>query len=250
MRIVRNVGHVKRRKRVARWMALLGFVLLAGIFVLVLLFPGQVLVAWAVMLIGFFVFNIGMQQVGKWNRPVRNDQVIDHKLDKLSDAYTAIHYAPIGKKVIEHLIVYPGGVLVLTARELSDDVFVKGRRWRKRGVGLRRLFGISGPQLGNPSLETDQAIAAVEGLLAEKQLAVEVGGAVVFTDPRVDVEADKPEYPVLLAEELPEFVRTLPPDPSIRPADRQRIVDVLSLGEELETNAPKARRRPVRRKAA
>lgn len=250
MRIVRNVGYVKRRRRAARWTALLGFALLSGVFVFTLFFPGQILFAYVILLLGFFVFSTGMQQIGKWNRPVRNDQVIDSKLAKLGDGYALIHYPRVGKRVVEHLLVHPGGVVVMTARELRDDVFVKGKRWRKRGFGLRRLFSISGPQIGNPSLETDQGIAAVEAVLAEEKLPADVSGAVVFTDPRVDVEADAPDYPVLLADELPEYVRTLPADPSLRQAERQRLLEVLSRGEELETNAPKARRRPVKRRAA
>lgn len=249
MRIVRNAGYVKQRKRTARWTAILGFLLLTGTF-WVALNPRYLLLSYVFLILGFIIFNQGMQQLGKWSRPVRNDQILDKQLEKLGEQYTLIHYPKLGKRVVEHLLVYPGGVLVLTAKEFIGDVQVKGRRWTRRGFGLRRIFGISGPQLGNPSVETDISINTVEKYLEEQQFQADVSGAVVFTDPRVDIEAESPDYPVLYFDELAQYVQELPADPSLKPADRQRLVEILSQGEEIETTGSTPRRRPVRRRAA
>ncbi|HEV2108524.1 MAG TPA: nuclease-related domain-containing protein [Thermomicrobiales bacterium] len=249
MRIVRDLSYIKRRKRTARWLALLGFLLLASTF-WIALYDQFLLLAYGLLLVGFVIFNNGMQQIGKWNRPVRNDQIIDRALSRLGDKYTLIHYATLGKQTIEHILVHPQGVLVLVPREIMGAVQVRGNRWRKKGVGLRRLFGMGGPQLGNPSLDVERAVNAVEKTLEAHDLDIPVDGAVVFTDPRADIEAEAPDWPILLPAEIPTFVRELPAGTMLKPTERQRVVELLSNGETLETNAPVSRRRPVKRRAA
>lgn len=245
MRIVRNIGHVKRRKRIARWSAVGGFLILGSTFALAFV-PEFLLVAYALLFGGFVLFNFGMQQVGKWSRSPRNDQLLDARLASLSDKYTLIHYARLGKRVVEHLLVHPGGVLVLTARETPGLIQARGNRWRKRGGGLMRLFAFSGPQLGNPALETTQAIAAVGAYLAEHQLEVDVSGAIVFVSPYAELDVEEPEYPTLKLEELPTFVRSLEPDVSIGADDREALLALLGQGEELETTGAARTRRPVK----
>ena len=251
MRVVRNIGHVKRRKRAAKWTALLGFVVLAAALALGFV-PQLFWLAYLLLFLGFVLFNVGMQQVGKWNRgpKYRNDSLLDQKLAPFSDRYVLIHYPKLGDKVVEHLLVYPGGVMVLTARELAGEVVARGDRWRRGGAIFRRVFSISGPQLGNPSAETRRGIETVERYLNDKQFEVDVDGAVVFVNPRVILDVDEPDLPVLTIEELPDFVRDLPVDETIRQSEQRDLVDVLSVGDELETTARTRTRRPVRKRAA
>lgn len=245
MRIVRNVGYVKRRKRVAKWSALLGLTLLIAVFVLALN-PRYLLFAYAMLFGGFILFNTGMQQVGKWNRNPRNDVALDARLSGLSDKYTLIHYAQLGKRTVEHLLLHPGGVLVITAREVPGRVIVRKGRWRKKGAGLGRLFVMSGPQLGNPVFETTQNITAVEEHLAARQLQVDVSGAVVFVSPLVNLDVEEPAYPALTIEDLPDFIRDLPVDASLRPNERETLVEALAIGELLEVSGQRKNRRPVK----
>lgn len=249
MRIVRDLSYVKGRKRSARWMALIGFLLLASTF-WIALYDQFLLVAYGLLLVGFVIFNNGMQQIGKWNRPVRNDQIIDRALAKLGDKFTLIHFARVGKLVIEHLLVHGSGVVVFLPREIMGAVEVKGGRWRKRGGGLRRIFGMGGPQLGNPSLELERAVQAVEITLAENGFDLPVDGATVFTDPRVDIHAEAPDWPVLLPAELAQFVRDLPAGEVMKPAERQRLVALLANDAGIEAASSVRRRRPVKRRAA
>lgn len=248
MRTVRNVGYVQRRKKYARLAALVGFLLLSGTF-FVALRPGLLLIAYGLLFGGFILFNMGMQQVGKWSRTPRNDQMIDSQLSSLSERYTLIHYAQVGKRVVEHMLVHPGGIVVMTAKELPGEIIGKNGRWRKGGSGLRRIFGFSGPQLGQPSIETQQSIAAVETVLAEAQLEVDVSGAILFVNPRAELDVTEPDFPAIYGEELPQFVRDLPEVESLRATDRQTLVDLLSTGEKLEvTGGTPTRRRPVRKR--
>lgn len=249
MRIVRDLSYVKRRKRTARWMALLGFLLLASTF-WIALYDQFLLLAYGLLLVGFVIFNNGMQQIGKWNRPVRNDQIVDKALAKLGDKYTLIHFTSVGKLMVEHVLVHGSGVVVFLPREIMGAVEVKGSRWRKRGGGLRRIFRMGGPQLGNPSLDLERTVQAVETVLHEHDFDVPVDGAIVFTDPRADIEADAPDWPVLLPAELAQFVRDLPPEDMMKPAERQQLVALLANDAEIEAPTTAPRRRPVKRRAA
>jgi hypothetical protein len=252
MRIVRNVGYVKRKKRTARWTALLGFVTLVGSMIVGFVLPDLFGLAYLLLFVGFVLFNVGMQQVGKWNRGPknRNDALLDQRLAPFNDRYALIHFPSLNDKVVEHLLVHPGGVTVLTAKDLPGEVIVQGKRWRRAGNPLRRVFAFSGPQLGQPGSETQQGIATVEGFLAEHQMEVDVDGAVVFVNPRIVLDVEDAEFPVLTADELPDFVRDLPIDESLRPSDLTELVDLLSVGDELETTARTRSRRPVRKRAA
>src|SRR5918998_3815 len=121
MRVVRNIGYVKRRKRLARWAALGGFAMLGATFWLAL-DPSLILLAYVPLLVGTLVFHFGMQQIAKWNRNPRNDVLLDTRLQQLPDKFELIHYASVGKRTVEHLLLHPGGVLVLTVRELPGRV--------------------------------------------------------------------------------------------------------------------------------
>lgn len=248
MRVVRNIGHVKRRRRLGRLTALLGFLMLGSTFLLVF-FPNLILVAYGLLLVGFVSFNFGMQQLGKWSnthRHPRNDLAIDEKLKEFSDKYVLLHYMRLGKTVVEHLLIYPGGLLVMTARDVPGTIVGRGARWRRKGMGMTRLFGMSGPQLGNPTQETDDAIAAVEQCLKAAQLEYDVYGVLVFTAPNVELDFEDTEYDAVTLSELDTFVRHLEVDPNFKTSDRDRLIEILSHGEELERTERTSTRRPVR----
>jgi hypothetical protein len=252
MQIVRHAQYIKDRKRRGRWLALLGFVLLSG-SLLIAWYPEFLIFAYVAMLAGFVMFNIGMQAIGKWTRNPRNDQILDHRMKGLSDRYTIIHYPKVENKIVEHLLVYPGGVLVMTARELDGKISQVRQSWRKIGGMFRRLFSFSGPQLGNPSFDTENSIKRVEAFLAQNQLEADVLGSVVFLNPKADVEVSEPDFPVLHGEEMEEFVRDLPADQTLSEAERARIVELLSEGEKVEipvVEQASRRPRPVRRVAS
>lgn len=248
MRIVRNVGHVKRRKRLARWTAFLGFLMLGSTFLLIF-FPTQLLVAYGLLLVGFISFNFGLQQMGKWSntpRHPRNDLAIDERLSGFSDKYAVLHYMKVGKSVIEHIVICPGALLVLTARDVPGGVSGRGSRWRRKGLGFTRMFGMSGPQLGNPSMETDQAIAALETVLKDAQLEYDLYGAILFTAPTVVLDVEDTDYPAIMTTELEDFVRDIPQELNFKTTQTDALVQLLAQGEELERTERVSTRRPVK----
>ncbi|HYJ12898.1 MAG TPA: nuclease-related domain-containing protein [Thermomicrobiales bacterium] len=255
MKIIRHDAYIATRKRNAKLVAALGFVLLIGTLFLALK-PGLILISYILMLSGFVLFNIGMQQVGRWTRNPRNDQAIDHHLKNLPDRYSVIHYAPVNTKRVDHVVIHPGGALVITSKEVDGTIVEVGSKWRRQGNGIRRFLSFSGPQLGNPSIETDESIRRLESLLAEKSMEVDVEGAVVFLNPMAELEISDPDYPVLHGDELQMFVSRLPVDEALTSVERESLVAILSAGA-TPVSASAAgpamsgtgRRRPVKRSA-
>lgn len=251
MRVVRDVGYIKRKKRLATLSALAGVALLGSAFWLATAGnPNAVLIAYAPLLAGTLVFHFGMQQVAKWNRSPRNDEALDAVLKGLGDRYGLVHYATLGKHVVEHALVHPGGILTLTVRDTPGTVEFRNGRWRKTGGGFSRLFGLGGPQLGNPTAEAAADVAAVEAETEAANQAVDVDAAIVFLSPNVQLEVEEPDFPVTNADGLLELIRTLPVDPSLTANDRKALVDLLATGEHVEQQQPTTRRRPVKRRAA
>lgn len=246
-RVVRNIGYVTRRKRLARWSSLVGFAFLGSTFWLAL-DPSRILIAYALMLGGYLLFSYGLRELAKWN--ARNDLRLDILLKGLGERFTIVHYAQVEKRVVEHLLIHPGGVLVLTARELAGSIGHRNGRWRKRAAGLKRLLNFGGPQLGDPTRETRVDVAAIEAYLAEAGVDAEVDGAIVFVNPQVVLDVEEPDYPVMNAEGLPSFVRGLEQESAFSPADQRSLVALFAGGVEVEQPAPTPRRRPVKRRAA
>ena len=216
---------------------------------LLIFYPTQIIVAYGLLLIGFVSFNFGMQQLGKWSntpRHPRNDLAIDDRLQTLSDKYAILHYMRFGKKVVEHLLVYPGGLVVLTARDVPGTIVANGNKWRKKGSGALRLFGMSGPQLGNPSFENDEAVALVAQKLKDAQLEYDVSGAIVFTAPNADLDTDEAEHDAVLVSDLADYIRRIEVDPAFKNSERDALVELLTDGEELERTERTSTRRPVR----
>lgn len=222
--------------------------MLASTFFMVF-FPKQIVFAYGLLLIGFVSFNFGMQQLGKWSntpRHPRNDLAIDERLNALSDKYVLLHYIRLGKLVVEHVLIYPGGLLVMTARDVPGAVIGRKNRWRRSGLGVMRMFGMSGPQLGNPVYETEQSIAAIESTLRDAQLEYDVYGVLLFTAPTVQLDVEDTDFDAITLTELESFVRYLEVDPAFKTTERDRLVEILGQGEEIERTERTTTKRPVR----
>lgn len=253
MKVYRDLEHVKKRKRIATLSSLAGVALLGSAFLLVFT-GGQseflVLFAYVPLLAGTIIFHLGMQQVGKWNRAQRNDVILDALLKDLGERYSLIHYPKIGERTVEHALVYPGGVLTITARELPGGVAYRDGRWRKVGQGLSRFFGMGGAFLGNPTTDAAADVKAVRDRLVDDQLETDVDGVVAFINPRVTIDVAEPDFPVTNGEGLKPYIASLPAESALQPAERQRLVQILTADGSFEAPQAAPTRRPVKRRAA
>ncbi len=237
MLVARNLQQVQANKRLSRIKVIAGILLFLVGAPISFLNVAFLLVAYTLVIIGFVLFNSGLQGVAKWGRKVRNDQLVDQELRRLSDRYTLIHYPRIGGRTIDHVLVHETGLIVMTTKEVIGRVEVRGTRYRKPGASiLGRFIGMGGPQLGQPPVENGlDRKALLEALAAEAAergwpTDVPVDGLVVFIAPRlvlsVDDEADPPA--VKLTELLGWVQSHTRGMPIVLPSDaRQEIADFL-----------------------
>src|SRR6185312_987170 len=149
MRLVRNNGYIRSRKRRSRLLALVGFILLISSVAMTFYIPRLFIPGYAILILGFITFNMGMQQMTKWSRHPRPDEVLVDALRRLNDRFTLVNFPGVGRGRPEHVLVYPGGLIVINTREVSGKVKVNGNSWsRPGGNKIWMLIGMSGPQLG------------------------------------------------------------------------------------------------------
>lgn len=253
MRIYRNVGYIDEQRRRAKLMAVGGFALLVATFPVAFFMSGRqnnfIFVTYILLVAGFILFNRGMQQIGRWGnnaRHVREDFALDHHLKGLSDRFTLIHFGRPDKKVIDHTLVHPGGVLVITTKDFPGQVTVNNDVWRKGGSMLGRMFAFSGPQVGNPTKETGQSLDNVEAALRGADLEADIEAVIVFTSETAEIEVNGSSDPVLPVDELEYYVRDLDPDVELKNEEREAIVTLLSQGERVEEPVKTTTRRPVK----
>jgi len=251
MKVYRDLEYVRKRKRLAALASIGGIALLGSAFWLASA-AGQsgVFIAYVPLLAGTVLFHLGMQQVGKWNRSQRNDVVLDSLLKELGDRYALIHYAKVGKRTVEHSLVYPGGLLAITARELPGQVAYHNGRWRKVGQGLTKFFGMGGAFLGNPTGDAAADVQALSQKLSAETLEADVDAVVAFVNPEVKLDVEDPEFPVTNGDGLRPYIAALPSDSSLQGAERQRLIDILTRDGNFEIPVVTPTRRPVKRKAA
>lgn len=251
MKVYRDLEYVQKRKRLATLSAIAGVALLGSAFWLATIAgPSAVLIAYLPLLAGTIIFHLGMQQVGKWNRAQRNDVILDALLKDLGDRYALIHYPKVGRRTVEHALVYPGGVLAVTARELPGTIAYRDGRWRKVGQGLSRFLGMGGAFLGNPTSDAAADVQALRELISEEAIAAEVDAVVTFLNPKVALDVVEPDFPVTNGEGLKPYILSLSADPNFQSGDRQRLVELLTRGGEFEAPVAAPTRRPVKRRAA
>ncbi|MDI3339132.1 MAG: nuclease-related domain-containing protein [Sphaerobacter sp.] len=235
MRLVVNHGAIKRQRRRARLMVLAGLVGLFSSFPLTLR-PQLVLLAYAVLIVGFVLFNTGMQQLSKWGRGLRPDEILNRELRRLNDRYTLIHYPQVGGVQLEHVLVYPGGLLVILTRQVYGGVRVENNRWRRVGRRWLALFNLAGPPLGNPTVECQLHQKALRAYLESEGLpgADLIDGMIVFVHPHVQLEVVSSDLTVVRADELLAAVRNLGTEVVLHTRQREEIVAALARGEDVE----------------
>ncbi len=253
MRIYRNVGYIESEKRRSKLMAGGGFALLIATFPIAFFMSSRnnnfILITYIFLVIGFVLFNRGMQMIGRWGnnaRHIREDFALDHHLKGLSDKYTLIHYGRPLDKVVDHTLVHPGGVLVITTKDFPGQVTVNNDVWRKGGSMLGRMFAFSGPQVGNPTRETGQSLDRVEAALKSADLESDIEAVIVFTSDTAEIEVNGSSDPVLPVDELEYYVRDLEPEAEFSNEEREAVVALLSKGERVEEPVKTTTRRPVK----
>ena len=215
MLVARNLDQVQANKRLSRIKVAGGILLFLVGAPISFISTAYLIVAYTLVIFGFVLFNSGLQGVAKWGRKIRNDQLIDAELRRLSDRYTLIHYPRIGNRTLDHVLIHETGIVVMRTKEVIGRVEVQGSRFRKIGAGmLGRFIGMGGPQLGQPGVENGLDRKALLETLAKEAAErdwptdVPVDGLIVFTAPRIVLSVDGADPPAVKLTELLGWVQS------------------------------------------
>jgi len=244
LRVHRNIGLIEKRQRRTRRFVGLGVVLLAAAVITPLVSPSGniIIVSYAALIIGFFAFIHGTQQYSKWRRKPRADEAIDAALARLSDRFALIHYPELGHNSPEHILVTPGGVLVITPKDVSGRVSVDGKRWRQHRLIFLRFFNLGAPSLGNPTVENELQMDCVEALFDAEAMPGEIEGVIIFLPDEVQVEMKEPESTIVHISELYELAREIGSEVQLGNEDRNQIVNRLTVGARFESSGARSTR--------
>lgn len=209
MKIVVDQKLIERNAKLGRYTTLAAMLVLMGGFFISVWRPDLFNLALAALLVGFLLSQFGTYYLNRWGRYPRLDEILTRSLKGLGRDYTLYHYVT----ATPHLLVGPAGVWALLPYYQGGIISFDGKRWRAKGGGFwrtyLRLFGQE--SLGRPDRDAKVEIQAVEQYL--KQILPEgtplppVGAVLVFTDPKVELQAEQSPVPALLAKDLRDFIK-------------------------------------------
>jgi hypothetical protein len=244
LRVHRNIGYIENRQKRTRKFVGLGIVLLASAVITPIVGPSQnfIIVSYIALIIGFFSFIYGTQQYSKWRRRPRIDEALDAALARLSDRFTLIHYPELGHNSPEHVVVSPGGVIVLTAKDVSGRISVDGKRWRQHKLIFLRFFNLGAPSLGAPTAENELQMDTLEAIFDEHAVPGEIEGVIVFMPDDVEIQMNEPESTIAHVSELFDLIREIGSEVQLGNDDRNQIVELLTVGTRFETTGARSSR--------
>lgn len=228
MRIVTNTRLIKRNARIGQITTLAALIMLV-IATYLAVTQKAVFFSYTLflMLISFFLTQVGLYFGNRWGRRPRPDEILDKSLKGLGREYTMYHYITPAS----HLLVGPAGVWVLLTYHTAGIVTYKKRRYRQHGGGFAtsylRLFGQE--SLGRPDLEAksemDLTRQLFRRLLPDQEIPIQA--ALVFLHPQAQIALQDSPLPVLHAKDLKDFLRRRSKEDPLPPATLAAIQSVL-----------------------
>lgn len=207
MRSFINSRLIRRNARIGQITTLIALAMFGAATYLTFRHADLFVYALSLMIVAFFLSQIGIYFGNRWGRSPRPDQILDRSLKGLGREYAIYHYLTPAS----HLLVGPAGVWVLLPYHSAGTVTWERRRYRQRGGGfLTSYLRFFGPDnLGRPDLEAQAEINLVQRFLRRQLDSVEapVQAALVFYHPSARLEVQGAPFPALTARELKDFLR-------------------------------------------
>jgi hypothetical protein len=209
MKIVTNSKLIKRNSRIGQITTIGALAILGlGLFI-TFKFPDKFVYSLVALLAGFFLSQIGMYYGNRWGRSPRPDELINKNMKGLGREYTIYHYTTPAS----HLLLGPAGVWVIMPYYQGGTIIYDGKRWRSKGGGFARTYmRVFGQEnMGRPDLESNAEIDSVKRhltrILPEGTPLPEIRAALLFTDPKVELQVKDAPLPAMKPGELKEFLK-------------------------------------------
>jgi hypothetical protein len=204
MRIISDTKKIDRNRKIGLY-TLFGS-LITWVIGLVLSFQNVIGYAYAALLAGLILSQIGFYYGNRWGRTPRIDERLTQGLKGLDDRYTLYHY----RGPVPHILTGPSGVWVLVPQYQEGTIVYEKERFRQQGVGVfKRLFAQEG--LGRPDLEAQgyqqDMVKFLKKQLPEDKAMPEVQPLIVFINPKASVQTTDSPIPALHVDKLKDFIR-------------------------------------------
>ena len=163
------------------------------------------------LLLGVFCWQISLYYTRRWGPKERQDVPLVNALKGLDNRYTLVVFS--AARLPDYLLLGPLGVRILVPRAIDGAVRGHGDQWTRLDAPLWRNLLLGNPAR-NPGDEAKQGVARVEEYL-QRNLEpsapepVPVGATIVFTNPRVRLEAGDTAFPAATARELRGHIQRL-----------------------------------------
>jgi hypothetical protein len=201
MRAIIDTEKVKRRAGLANLASVGGLLTLLASILLPLWRPQIASYSTILMIIGLAVSMTGIYYANRWVKRPRPEHSLNQALKGLSDRYRLYHYPRLP---IDHLLLTPGGVIVIESVNLEGSFSYHDGRWREQMNIGRALRWIVEEHLGDP---VKSALGAENHLkqLLDKRLpehTIPCKSIVVFTHPRARLDVKTAQIPVCRVDKL------------------------------------------------
>jgi len=213
MRIIVNEKTIQRNKRIGSTATIVAVALFGvGIFFTWTVKDQQVIeqylwVMYGTLALGFIAAQVGISLGTRFGRAPRMDERLSAALKGLTKEYALYHYTG----PVSHLLVGPAGVWAIQTYHQRGIIVYEKNRWKQRGGGALlaylKLFAQEG--LGRPELDVENDLDAVKKWLKKTmgENVPPINAALVFLDPRAELQADNAPYPTLRPNGLKEVIR-------------------------------------------
>ena len=207
MKIFINNRLVKRNARIGQITTLVAMAMLGVATYFTFRHVELFVYALFLMIVAFFLSQIGIYFSNRWGRSPRPDQILDKSLKGLGKEYSLYHYLTPAS----HLLVGPAGVWALLPYHSAGTVTWERGRYRQRGGGfLTSYMRLLGPEnIGRPDLEARSELDLLQRFFRRQLEGMDVPlqAALVFYHPAARIEVQGAPFPVLTAKELKDFLR-------------------------------------------
>ncbi len=157
------------------------------------------------LILGFTFSQVSIYYQNRYGKRPRPDEQITAALKGLDDKFTLYHYT----SPVPHLLVGPSGVWGLLPYSQGGTITYEKDRWKQKGGSfMLKLFG--GEGLGRPDLEAGGYLRDIQNSLQKglsEQPLPPIRMALVFTNPKVQIEAEDPPIPTVASKKIKELVR-------------------------------------------
>lgn len=227
MKVLSNEKVIKRNTQIGKYASLAALLILAGGMVISFTMQEQVYIAFGALMVGFVLSQFGIYFGTRFGRRPRTDERITAALKGLTKDYTLYHYlAPVN-----HLLVGPPGIWILEAYHQRGTITYEKNRWRQKGggflLGYLKIFAQEG--LGRPDLEVQADLDTLRDAL-KKSLGDNLpplNAALLFYDPRADIQADEAPHPTMKIDQLKDFLRKRAKENPLPLEQVKKITDLL-----------------------